>query len=340
MSGRKRFIMIELNSSLFQFRFQHHLNIIGSERFFDSGNGKTRLYLLLQSLLRDRDLKSNKNIIFIDSIESIRAMSFTENDCIIIDEFNYAPQYLDDLYQRLHSSNSNAILIGRLLVKQLMYSIDSIYSLEFVDNIPVLSKCFINSAGHEISTKIFTEDNIDVAKTYETVLGLPVTSCCGKDRFLKYIRNVKHPVIIADKPKIGPVILELIERSRHAQFEHLSCFLLQSFEEILTELEFTENFNSIATHAKLSFDAENYFEEYLEENSLLWDKDNVQESIEQFVSTYDFNSSSIVKLLTQFINGDTNVSEYTYEIPMSINTNLLGNTDQDNSERTDKIKAV
>lgn len=82
-----------IRGDIVDIEFVKHINVIDGSSCDagDSGIGKTFMFDSLNEAYENRKLTSDKNLHFFSSIRTANNLQFTENDCIILDEANYAP---------------------------------------------------------------------------------------------------------------------------------------------------------------------------------------------------------------------------------------------------------
>ncbi len=126
-----------------------------------------------------------------------------------------------------------------------------------------------------------TEDSKSVAEYYKEKTGYDFCAASGKDRIYKYLRCKKNPFIIADNPKFGNVLLDIIERRDN--LEILDLFLPACFEEFMLISDF--KVDDIRKHIKDNLqlnqiDGETYCEDLLRTHcGNIYSKSNISEYI-------------------------------------------------------------
>lgn len=113
------------------YTFTKHVNVIGGTdgMGFNSGTCKTYFYRrLVEEQLLGRIVTSNK-IFLAQSPYAWSGIQLSSNYCVIIDEANFAPRELINLFEAVRKANAYLVVIGRMHVKQLVYSVDSIFKL-------------------------------------------------------------------------------------------------------------------------------------------------------------------------------------------------------------------
>ena len=291
--------MVEIKCDILECAFVEHINIIGSYDglIYDSGTCKSFLFESLRDQQIQHKLKSNCNIRFVDSPYTLSGLQLNQSDCIVIDEANFAPEEIDQLLHAIRQVNAYFIVIGRLFVKQLEYSVDAIWQMRYTNDVFELSKAFDNVQSCDKYCNIIAcEDSTPVASIYADILGEDVIPVRGRSNFYKYIKNEFVAFIIADKPKFGQELLNLIYRamSGKSKTKYLVLFLPSCFEEIVCEL------GGIEKHANLdtSFD----FEE-LAMKDCDWNKNNTVESVRSLRFNCDISKSLILSDLYKFYYG-------------------------------------
>lgn len=141
--------------------FLDHINLIEgkSTHIGDSGEYKSFLYETLSEYYENGKIQSDKNLHFFNKIRSASNINFTSEDCIILDEANYVPALLNDLLELIRNTKAYLIIIGRLYLKQLEYSVSAIYSVEYKNERFSLNRTFLPSTNDRSYNVIATEDS-------------------------------------------------------------------------------------------------------------------------------------------------------------------------------------
>ncbi len=277
--------MIKISSDVLEYEFQHHINVIGGYKSTGEKSGvyKTALYAVLEAANINSRLKSNIPLVFLDNTTVLPQIHVTNEVCYIIDELNFSPNNFNDFFGKLKKVNGFAIVIGRMKIKQINYSVDAIYVLD--NTIPPfkLSKAFVNINKHAyIDNDIYiTEDSKSIAEYYTEKTGYSFCAASGKDRIYKYLKHKKSPFVIADNPKFGNILLDIIERRDN--LETLDLFLPACFEEFMLSSDF--NVDDVKKHIKDNIqlnqvDGETYCESLLLAHcGNIYSKSNISEYI-------------------------------------------------------------
>lgn len=303
--------MISIKSAVFNFSSENHINILGSTDglSFESGTHKSHLFTTLRSNYINGLVESDKNMIFITDITEVRRLKLDQNDCVIIDEVNYAPSSLEYLLQCVRDSNAYVIVIGRMYVKQLQCSVDAIYALKYENGCFSVDTVFKNVKSTNLhADDIECEDNVSVASLYAELLDVDnVSPVCGRGNFFRFASKYKCPLLIADKPKFGQNLLTLIyllkNKYKEVKTKYLLLFLPDSFEEIICEA-------SKDTELQFLYSREDYFdgEDYYEALAATidgWNKKHVSKSLKYLREVLDFENTNIMQDLYKFYNNDT-----------------------------------
>lgn len=293
--------MISIDCDVLHVCFDDHVNVIGSKDglIFDSGTRKSFLFEMLKEQQVLKKLKSNCSIRFADSPYVLAGISLKGNDCIVIDEANFAPKEFDQLFQQVREANAYLIVIGRMYIKQLEYSVDAIYQFSYENGIFEIERAFHNVNSHKENIKLITcEDSTAVASVYTEVLEQDVIPARGRSNFFKYIKSKDTVFVVADKPKFGAELLNLIYRCKTftSAVNKILLFLPSCFEEIVCELY------GLTTGETSAFDLEEYFED-LASKECGWDKDNTALSVKKVRVSADFCDSYILHELKDFYEG-------------------------------------
>ena len=154
--------MIEISCDFMYFRSEAHVIVWnGKDNLaFDSGTGKTFLFRELLGLDSQHRLYSNKHLIMSDDVRVLSTMSYTSDDCVIIDEANLKPHHLYDLFCKIRDANAYIIVMGRLLIAQLEYAVNSIYEFELdVDReFSIINHVYLNEAFQNSTRKSVQND--------------------------------------------------------------------------------------------------------------------------------------------------------------------------------------
>lgn len=301
--------MIRIKCDAFEFSSENHINILGAEDglIYDSGTHKSHLMAILGEYQTEGALESNCVIHLADSPFIMANLDFHSNDCIIIDEWNYAPGQINDLLQRVRAANAYLIFIGRMNVRQLEYSVDAIYTFEYVDGRFPVKKYFGNTARSEWKSEtVVCEDSAPVAALYAEILDYDsIQVANGRSNFFKYIKDFGVAFLIADKPKFGQDLLSLVYqlKSNHYPVRYLLLFLPDCFEEVLYEA--AENAGMIKNdlNREVYFDNEVYYEKAVDALEQ-WDKRKVARSIAELRMVLKFDQTEIMQDMKLFFEND------------------------------------
>ena len=301
--------MIKIDCDIFHFESCDHINILGARQglIFDSGSRKTFLFRSLQSQQNLGRMQSNGKVRLVDSPYTLSGIRFTSKDCVIIDELNFAPREIDALLMAVRKANAYLIVIGRILIKQLEYSVDAIYTFSYDSGKFYVERYFSNVSQQPFhADTAVCEDSTSVAAVYSQALEQEVIPACGRSNFFRYVKQKEIALVIADKPKFGPDLLNLIYRARTSgcRLRYLLLFLPACFEEIVCEVS-----SAMVSETKVSeeydfFDEEQYYE-YLAEKKAGWDKENVTKAVAGIVNSFHLESSAILRDLRIFYQGGT-----------------------------------
>lgn len=232
--------MIKISSNVLKYEFEHHINVIGGYKSTGEKSGvyKTALYTMLEDANANGQLVSNMPLVFLDNVTILSQIQVVNTVCYLIDELNFSPNNFNDFFSRLVKVNGFAIVIGRMKIKQINYSVDAIYTLDSPVPPFKLSKAFvtISRPGSIDNDFYITEDSQAVANYYSEKTCYRFCAASGKDRIHKYLKDKKHPFIIADNAKFGNVLLDIVERREN--LETLDLFLPLCFEEFLLNSDF------------------------------------------------------------------------------------------------------
>jgi len=227
--------MIRISSGVLSYEFGHHINVIGGYRSAGEKSGvyKTMLYSMLEDANINGQVVSNMPLVFLNNITVLSQLQVTPDVCYLIDEVNFSPNNFNNFFAKLRHVNGFAIIIGRMRIKQIDYSVDAIYSLDSAVPPFNLSKVFVRmSTFRSIENDLYvTEDSKVVADYYSQKTGYTFVAASGKDRIYKYLKKAKNPFIIADNAKFGNVLLNILERRYN--LDTIDLFLPVCFEEFL-----------------------------------------------------------------------------------------------------------
>lgn len=310
--------MIKIDCDAAHLELYHHVNIICGNDIFASGEKKSYFYDHLLTARNNKKLKSNKLLVFLQSPMDYVSINFTEDTCLILDEANFSPQDLDNLFKTVRTESAFIIVIGRLFVKQLECSVDAIYSVNYTDTFSI-ERVFKNSNRVQPKIdRILNEDSTSVAAIYSECLRNEVVPVFGRSNFYKYVKNEQHVLLIADKPKFGQELISLIYRlcREGGKTRSISGYYMIAFEQVIASM-ILNNYSEVLKAAEESFDSETYFEQYLKENVSLWDKKQLQESLKRIKSLYCFDKSEVLMNLVQFAQNEEFQNEYTYFVDIN-----------------------
>lgn len=300
--------MIRIDCDIFHFESSDHINVLGCEHglIFDSGTRKTFLFRSLQSRQNMGRLQSNGRVRLVDSPYTLSGIRLTAEDCVIIDELNFAPREIDGLLAAVREANAYLIVIGRILIKQLEYSVDAIYTFSYASGRFHVEPYFSNTSRQSYcADAVVCEDSTSVAAVYSQNLEQEVIPACGRSNFYRFIRRNEVAFIIADKPKFGPDLLNLIYRigASGCRLRYLLLFLPACFEEIVCEVSVDVASGSDIADKSDFFDEEQYYEFLAAEAG--WDKKNVTKAVAGIADLFRRNDSAILKDMRRFYEGST-----------------------------------
>ena len=291
--------MIKIECDIFHLCTEDHVIILGAEDglVFDSGTHKSHFITELIRYRNNRKIVSNCVLIIEDTVDNLIGFEFTEKHCIVIDEANFAPHDLEDLFERIRAANAYLMIVGRICIKQLECSVDAIYLLKYHGGNFYTRRLFSNvSQIDRTPDQIACEDNVAIANVYAEALEVDnVVPVCGRGNFYKYIRKYANPMIIADKPKFGQNLLTLLYmlKINHTDTRNLILFLPDCFEEIICELA-ADNIEAKLCSSDNVFDKELFYE-MLAKQVTCWDKHHVTRSMKELRKCLDFSDSEILK---------------------------------------------
>lgn len=302
--------MIEIKCDICTLQLKNHVTLLGSEDgvVFDSATHKTHLFKLLQQQQTSKRLVCTKNVRFVSDPYVLHDLTLSSSDCIIIDEFNYAPSEFSDLLLEVRRANAWLVVIGRLFIKQLEYSVDSILVFHMDEsNHVTFNEYFQNAERLDLAPDIVAcEDSTMVAAIYSTVLETNVEPASSRSSFFKTINENELPFIIADKSKFGADLLNLIYliKNKNNNIKFLILFCSACFEEILCEVTGLD-VGSVENALEHTFDSEKFYETAA--NALpMWSKQNVTKSLIALQREYTFSrtTSSVLNDLFLFYNNE------------------------------------
>lgn len=124
---------IVLKGDLIDFKSEFHINVVEGDvdHLGDSATYKTFLFNSLISAYENRQLDSNCELFFDTTMRGVSSHLLTENSCLILDEANYEPKELDRLLQLVRQTGCYLIIIGRIFIKQLEYSVDALWQVVY-----------------------------------------------------------------------------------------------------------------------------------------------------------------------------------------------------------------
>ena len=133
MNGWRSQQMIVIDCEILHAEFPDKVNVITGENSIgnSSGRGKTFLFSRLKELWERREVECNKRLVLLENVAMIRDMAIDDDRCFILDEANFAPKDLEYLLWLAQTTGGSLIVIGRMYVKQLTYSVDAIYGLKY-----------------------------------------------------------------------------------------------------------------------------------------------------------------------------------------------------------------
>lgn len=320
-------MMIEISCDFMYFRSEAHVIVWnGKDNLaFDSGTGKTFLFRELLGLDSQHRLYSNKHLIMSDDVRVLSTMSYTSDDCVIIDEANLKPHHLYDLFCKIRDANAYIIVMGRLLIAQLEYAVNSIYEFELdvdrefsIINHVYLNEAFQNSTRKSVQNDIVVcEDSRSVADIYSNTLGIGVTAAYGRSKFYGIVKSFRSPLLIVDLPKFGTDLIQLIHNLGQDATEVanvcLTLFCPDCFEQILCEV--AEYYDEKLPDLNVGdfFDRE-FFYERKAKGIQQWSKSNVGRSLNSIQKVWDFCVSNTLQELCNLIRNGTVGNIPYYEI--------------------------
>lgn len=313
--------MVEIKCDLFSFECAEHVIIWGGADHLalNSGTHKSHLFTLMNMWWQDGQLESTKNLVFLDRVELAQNMMFRSDDCLILDEVNYRPAEIDYIFQKVRAANAYMIMIGRLLVKQLEYSVGDVYEFEFnpssVTFHPVFQPLQSSAAEADI---ILCEDSTQVASVYSTALRKDVKAVYGRSNFYTDVKRNYSPLLIADYSKFGTELLQLLQRlytnNSNIKTKTLFLFCPDCFERIICAVAKQNGFILRDLNINDFFDT-GYFYEELAKDISLWDKTRVAASIIDMQATWDMSLSQTIQELQQFVHpAGSNLSTRCYKL--------------------------
>lgn len=298
--------MISIACNILTFTCGDHIMVFGCENglIYDSATRKSFLFTLLKNEQNLGKLESNCRVRLIDSPYTLAGIRLSAEDCIIIDELNFAPREVNSLLDEVRSANAYLIVIGRILIKQLEYSVDAIYTFHYADGRFTMKPYFQNSESQPFQAGIAAcEDSTSVAAVYSRKLEDEVIPVRGRSNFYKFIKNQRVAFIIADKPKFGSDLLNLIYKVKTSgcKIKYLVMFLPDCFEEVVCEIANGTDALEDMPGQDQFFDREQYYE-YLASAITKWDKNNVTSSVAFLMDHYDMDASEILEDMRLFYN--------------------------------------
>lgn len=299
--------MIKIECGIFNFESHDHINVLGCEQglVFDSATHKTFLFRSLQSQQNLGHLSANCTVRLVDSPYTLSGINFTSEDCVIIDELNFAPREIDALLASIKKAQAYLIVIGRILIQQLEYSVDAIYAFTYDAGKFHVNKYFSNvSQQSYIAKTVVCEDSTSIAAVYSQALEQEVIPACGRSHFYKFIKQSEIAFVIADKPKFGPDLLNLIYRAKvsGSKLQYLVMFLPACFEEVVCEAA-ADTRQDVSEPDKADFFDEEQYYECLAEKKAGWDKGNVTKSVAALMNVLNLKNSAILEDMQLFYHG-------------------------------------
>lgn len=299
--------MIKIECEIFNFESHDHVNVLGCEQglVFDSATRKTFLFRSLQSQQNLGHLRANCTVRLVDSPYTLSGISFTSEDCVIIDELNFAPREIDALLASIKRAHAYLIVIGRILINQLEYSVDAIYAFAYDSGKFHVNRYFSNVPQQScLAEAIICEDSTSIAAVYSQALEQEVIPACGRSNFYKFIKQNEIAFVIADKPKFGQDLLNLIYRAKvsGSKLQYLIMFLPACFEEVVCEVA-ADTIQDVSKQDKTDFFDEEQYYEYLAEKKAGWDKRNVTKSVVAIMNMLNLKNSAILEDMQLFYHG-------------------------------------
>lgn len=313
--------MIKIWSDLLAFESSEHVIIWnGADNLaLNSGTHKSHLFTLMEAQWNDKLLHATKNLVFMNHIQYAKNLVFNAEDCLILDEANYSPADLNNIFQKIRAANAYMIVIGRLLIKQLEYSVGAIYEFEYCKSNVLFRQVFtpVNTNSNR-NDLIACEDSTQVASVYSTILRRDVKAVYGRSNFYTDVRRNAYPLLIADYPKFGVELLRLLHRLYASESRSkalvISLFCPNCFEQIVCEVAEQYGVKLPVLNADDYFDAE-YFYEDMSKAIPKWDKAKVTESVIDITRKWDMGKSQTLQELYRFVIGDLcNAKTLCYEV--------------------------
>lgn len=225
--------------------FYKKVNVIGGTDGFgmNSGMQKTHLFNSLQDGINNGVESCNYRVVFLSGMFEDEILDINEPLVYVVDEMNLSLKKNTKIFRSVEGTNKYLIAIGRLFIPQLQYSIDSIYSIDLLDNKFYLK----NSIGFESRNRMneiysgITEDNENTALFYNRLLrdfdvNATVVPACGKDKVPRLVwamGSLSKVFLIVDNPKFGSILMRIIERIDNNNVNSLLIFAPDCFEELL-----------------------------------------------------------------------------------------------------------
>lgn len=327
--GKGIYVMngIEIEGDIIKFKSEFHINIVDSpiEQLGNSATYKTFLFSSLSSAYENRQIESNCQLFFDSTMREISSRLLTKSCCLILDEANYEPKELDKLLQLVRQTGCYLILIGRLYVKQLEYSVDAIWQVKYDGERFSLDHLLKPTKNDRVYDVVACEDSTSVAALYSEYLLREIVPVFGRSNFFKIVKMSYDKVnylLIADRAKFGPELLALAlrvcDKFRTDKVE-LNLYLPQCFEEICLDLV-----GEVPTSLDPEFfDYEEFFERRLSDSVSSWDKSNLTSSVLKLKAAYDFSKSRILADMNSIVNG---ASESKFNMFYKVKLNKVDNT--------------
>lgn len=316
--------MIKIWCDLFSFESEEHVILwSGKDNLaLNSGTHKSHLFAIMEAKLLDKQMFASKNLILLNDVTNAHNLKFSDEDCLILDEANYSPSKLDIIFRKIRDANAYMIVIGRLFIKQLEYSVGAIYEFEYnaqhIEFRAVFSQTHKGCSRHDL---IVCEDSTQVASVYAETLREDVRPVYGRSNFYSNIKRSGEPLLIADYPKFGADLVKLLYKifsdAVRTRMNDITLFCPDCFEKIVCEVAALNNVELPNLNTEDYFDAEYYYEA-LAENIPLWNKSKVAASVIDMQKVWDFSKAKTLQELYSFVyKGDEDISTHCYRINLS-----------------------
>lgn len=334
--------MLEFKSSIFCFSFKHHVNVIGGyhDNGSDSGTYKTVFFKRLIDEYTNKHLICNKTLLFISNITDLNAISFSSDLCIICDEMNLSPKFLEDIYKKILESNGYLITIGRLLPKGVQFDIDAVYCLDSFNEPFTLNQVFQYGNLSNNPDVYVTEDDDIAAGLFSIMLSVHVQAAAGNGNVPRLCKRKQYPFIIVDSHKFGCILLQMLNYCK--KLKNVNIFAPACLEELLVD----STDNDTCALVVDTVNNEKYFEQLLKKVCKKFNKKSFVTAIHCLMFNkscdtccFDLSKSSLIKALIAYNNGeeiDECYKHYFFSIDVNSVQDLLRAGD-DAQERKSKL---